>query len=252
MSVERRAPRASKGFWRRLTQTQRALVVVGLLTAPVTVPVLWSFVECPWVGWYDGHFPEETSFMAYRHDQAEAKGKKFTLRYKPVPLSQISPAMARAVVVGEDAGFYQHGGIEWDAIRKAYEANSKKGKVVRGGSTISQQLAKNLWLTPKRSLWRKGIEAILTYRMEWALSKPRIMELYLNVIEWGDGIFGVHAAARAYFGTTPDKLTQEQAAMLAAAIPSPLKSNPSKPSAYLLKRRDRILAIMQGRKVADE
>jgi monofunctional biosynthetic peptidoglycan transglycosylase len=197
--------------------------------------------------YYRSHFPSRTALMDYRAVQAKKAGKRFTVRYKPVPLKSISPMLRRGVVVAEDAKFYKHGGLDYDAIEDAYRTNQRKGRIVRGGSTISQQVAKNIWLTPERTYWRKLIEAILTYRMEFALSKDRVLELYLNIVEWGPGVFGAAAASEVYFKTSPGSLTPQQAALLAAAIPSPLRFNPTNPSGRIQRSQGRILAALVGR-----
>jgi monofunctional glycosyltransferase len=218
----------------------------------VTSPVTYTYLKCPWMGWYRTHFPKTTSFMDYRAAQAKKKGEAFKPRYKPVPLSSISKMMRKAAIVAEDAHFYEHKGFDFEAMEQAYRLNQKKGKVVRGGSTISQQVAKNMWLTPERSFWRKGIEAILTWRMEKALSKDRILELYLNIIEWGRGVYGVGAASEVYFSATPATLDAKQAASLAAAIPSPLRMNPNKMTTRFERRRDNLIGYLTGRKPLED
>jgi len=219
---EDEAPRERPRFKWRLKLF--ALIVLAALS-----PAIYSYIKCPYMPYYKDHFPKRTAFMERRIEQAKEKGEKYSVRYKPVPLGQISKNMRRAVVMAEDARFYEHNGIDIEAIEEAYRINQKRGKVVRGGSTISQQVAKNLWLSPERSLWRKLIEAILTWRMERALSKDRILELYLNTIEWGRGIFGVAAASEAYFSTTPANLSATQAATLAAVIRRRSRRIPTRP-----------------------
>ncbi len=223
----------------------RALVVAAVtLTLTLLSPIVWSFILCPWMGTLRDGFPEKTSMMKTREADAAAKKKPFKLTYRPVPLKRISRELQRAAVAGEDAGFYKHNGFEFAAIREAFEHNQKKGRVVRGGSTISQQVAKNLWLTPRRSYWRKAVEAVLTFRMEATLPKERILELYLNIIEWGPGIFGAEAAAQVHFNTPAARLTRDQAILLAAAIPAPLRFNAKKPSTFIQRRTQRIADIM--------
>jgi monofunctional biosynthetic peptidoglycan transglycosylase len=138
--------------------------------------------------------------MKYRREQFEREGNPFILRYYPVPLNKISPYLVKAVLIAEDDKFYRHEGFDWDALQKALEKNLKEGKIKYGGSTISQQLAKNLYLSPSKNPIRKIKEAILTVRLEKALGKRRILELYLNIAEWGLGVFGAEAASRYYFG----------------------------------------------------
>ena len=143
------------------------------------------------------------------------------LKHQWVDYNHISPNLKRAVIASEDSKFNDHEGFDWQGIEKAYEKNLKKGKIVAGGSTISQQLAKNLFLSSKRTPWRKGEEAIITVMLEKMLSKQRILEIYLNVIEWGNGIFGAEAASRHYFKTSAVNLSAPQAAKLAAMVPNP-------------------------------
>jgi monofunctional glycosyltransferase len=181
--------------------------------------------------WWRDHPVGETSFMAYRMDELHAKNPKAQLAYQWVPYERISNHLKRALVAAEDAKFVDHEGFDWDGIQLALEKNQKKGRVVAGGSTITQQLAKNLFLTPSRSYWRKAEEAAITVMLESLLPKRRILEIYLNVIEWGNGVFGAEAAARKYFGTTAAGLSPEQAARLAAMAPNPrfYERNPGAP-----------------------
>lgn len=160
-----------------------------------------------------------------------------------VPIEEISPYLVQAVVASEDQRFLDHWGFDFESMQKAYEHN-KKGKKVRGGSTISQQTAKNVFLWPSRSYLRKGLEAYFTVMIELFWSKERIMEVYLNVIEYGNGIYGCEAASKYYFKKTCAKLTRNEAALLAAILPSPLKSNPAKPSNYILRRQQHVLKQM--------
>ena len=151
----------------------------------------------------------------------------------------------RIKIASEDAKFFQHDGFDWDGIRKAYEKNVREGEVVAGGSTITQQLAKNLFLTGERAFWRKAQEAAITVMIEVIMTKRRILELYLNVIEWGDdGVFGAEAAARYHFGTSASQLGPEQAARLAAMVPSPRSYGPGRTTPYLQRRTATILARM--------
>ncbi len=161
-----------------------------------------------------------------------------------MPLAEVSPRLPQAVLMGEDAGFYIHSGFDTHEIKEAFKRNWEEGRTVRGASTISQQLAKNLFLSSERSYTRKLKEAVLTYRLEKALSKERILEIYLNVIEWGDGIYGAEAASRDVFGKSAKRLTAVEAATLAAMIPSPLRLDPCKSPKSVRVRRDRILNWM--------
>ena len=161
-------------------------------------------------------WPESTAYMRLRAEEAEAEGRRFRLKYSPVPLSQISPSVQRAIRVAEDAAFFQHQGFDWFEVRQAVGKAWEEGEAPRGASTITQQLARNLYLSPRRNLFRKIREALITERLEAQLSKRRIFELYLNVIEWGSGIYGAEAAARYYYHVPAADLTREEAARLAA------------------------------------
>lgn len=167
------------------------------------------------------------------------------LKYQWVDYSKISSNLKRAVVASEDAKFVGHEGFDWEGIEKAYVKNLKKGKIVAGGSTISQQLAKNLFLSTKRTPWRKGEEALITVMLENVLSKRRILEIYLNVIEWGNGVFGAEAASRHYYKTSAAKLSSAQAAKLAAMIPNPRYYDAHKSTSYLNRRTATIQARMR-------
>lgn len=188
--------------------------------------------------------PDTTAFIALRSDEAHAQGKSFTLRRRWVPYGRISSHLKRAVIVAEDSAFFQHGGLDYEQIRVSLEATLEDGVPMRGASTITQQLAKNLYLSPSRNPLRKVKEVIITRRLEAALSKRRIFEIYLNSIEWGDGIFGCEAAARAYFGKGAAELGPAEAALMAGAIINPRVHSPAKPTRRLLRRQQIILGRM--------
>ena len=192
-------------------------------------------------------FPKKTAFMEYREDEWQREGIKKKIRQRWVPLSQVSPFAIKAVIIAEDDKFWSHEGFDYEAIQKAIEKDIKKRKFAVGGSTISQQLAKNLYLTPSKNPVRKIKEAILTWRIERNLSKKRIIELYLNVAEWGDGLFGIETASRSYFGKHASELSAREAARLAAVLPNPRKFNPTGSSKYVENRSDRIYNIMVRR-----
>ena len=194
-----------------------AWTLAGLALVVVAIN-LW-FAAHIW--WWRDHPVGETSFMAYRMEELHAKTPKAEIAYRWVGYDRISNNLKRAMVAAEDAKFVDHEGFDWDGIQIAIEKNQKKGRVVAGGSTITQQLAKNLFLTPQRSYLRKAEEAVITVMLEAFLPKRRILELYLNVIEWGNGVFGAEAAARKYFGVSAAALSPEQAARLAAMAPNP-------------------------------
>lgn len=185
--------------------------------------------------------PPPTAFMQLRIAEAEAAGRKLQIRQTWVPYGRISPVLKRAVIVTEDAAFFDHDGIDLNEIKVSFEKNWEEGEFLRGASTITQQLAKNLYLSPSRNPMRKVTELLITRRLEAELTKRRIFEIYLNVIEWGDGIFGCEAASRAYFGKSSADLTTEEAALLAGAIINPRVHSPAKPTKRLLRRQQIIL-----------
>jgi monofunctional biosynthetic peptidoglycan transglycosylase len=176
----------------------------------------------------------------------QEKDPKFALKQKWVPYNKISNNLKRAVIASEDDGFTDHDGIDWEAMQKAYEKNKKKGKVVSGGSTITQQLAKNLFLSGERSYLRKGEELIITYMLETCMDKERILEIYLNVVEWGVGVFGAEEASRHYYGISAANLSPIQAARLAVMLPKPRYYDKNTGSAYLQKRSEMILRRMNA------
>jgi monofunctional biosynthetic peptidoglycan transglycosylase len=191
--------------------------------------------------------PKKTSFMEYREREWKNKGKKIKIQKKWVPLPGISPYLIKAVIIAEDDKFWSHKGFDLEAIQKALEKDLQKGMLRFGGSTISQQLVKNLYLTPSRNPLRKLKEAIITWRIERTLSKSRILELYLNVIEWGEGIFGIEAASLNYYGKPALLLTQEEAARLASVLPNPRRYSVNGTSRYVEKRAKIIYDIMVKR-----
>lgn len=196
--------------------------------------------------------PAKTAFMEYREDVWESSGIKKKIATSWTPLSQVSPYLMKAVIIAEDDKFWSHEGFDFEAMQKALEKDLKKKKFKAGGSTISQQLAKNLYLTPAKNPVRKIKEAILTWRIERQLSKKRIMELYLNVAEWGDGMFGVGIAARKYYGKSAANLGPREAASLAATLPNPRRFQPGGTSRYAANRAERIYQIMVRRGIVIE
>jgi monofunctional glycosyltransferase len=191
--------------------------------------------------------PQITAMMEQREQEADGAGARFAIQQTWVPISHISPYLVHAVIVAEDGTFYEHSGVDWYEVEESIEKNLEKGKAARGGSTISQQLAKNLFLSTSKDPMRKLKELIITLRMEKMLSKRRILEIYLNVIEWGNGVFGAEAAARKYFGTSAANITRDEAARLAAVIPSPLRHQPNQTSEYVERRSSIILERMAAR-----
>lgn len=195
-----------------------AAAVLALTVAWLTLPDPADLGE----GW-----PETTAYMELRERQAREAGEPFRLRHRPVPLAVIPDHLERAVRVAEDAMFYRHRGVDWHEVRAAVREWWRREERPRGASTLTMQLARNLYLSPDRSWWRKFREVLLAYRMEMRLPKRRILELYLNLVELGDGVFGVEAAARHYWGIPVSRMDRRQAAELAATLPSPRTDNPA-------------------------
>jgi monofunctional glycosyltransferase len=217
---------------------------VWLIIAPlafVLVLQLYFFVQIWW--WVD-HNPQSTSFMRQQSDLLQEKNPAFKLQHKWVAYERISNNLKRAIIASEDSNFSEHEGVDWNALQKAFEKNSKKGKVVAGGSTITQQLAKNLFLSGQRSYWRKGQEFIITYMLEFWMDKERIFEIYLNVVEWGSGVFGAEAAAQHYYGVPAANLGASQAARMAVMLPNPRYYDKHRGSEYLARRTALILRRM--------
>ena len=194
--------------------------------------------------WLRDHNPNMTTFMDARLAKMREIKPDAKLGFVWVPYEKISDHLKRAILTSEDDKFVDHDGFDWEGIQKAIEKNEKRGKLVAGGSTISQQLSKNLFLSGERSFLRKGQEAMITVMMEGVLDKQRILEIYLNVIEWGDGIFGAEAASRHYFGICASQLSPSQAARLAAMVPRPRFYDRNRNSTYLAKRAEAILRRM--------
>ncbi|HEV8397170.1 MAG TPA: monofunctional biosynthetic peptidoglycan transglycosylase [Vicinamibacterales bacterium] len=188
--------------------------------------------------------PKTTAFMELRARESERDGKPFEFDQRWVPYSRISTNLKRAVLAAEDSAFWQHEGIDVEQIRVSVQQALDKGIVPRGASTLTQQLAKNLYLSPSRDPLRKLRELVITRRLEAGLSKQRIFEIYLNVVEWGDGVWGAEAAARHYFGVPASALSRQQAALLAGALINPRRYNPGRPPARLMRRQQIILARM--------
>ena len=191
--------------------------------------------------------PPKTAFMEYREQQWKEKGRKAQIHQVWVPLSRISPYLVKAVLIAEDDKFWSHEGFDYESIKQAVEKDLQSGRLKFGGSTISQQLARNLYLSPAKSIWRKFREVLITWRMEQVLPKKRILELYLNVVEWGDGIFGAEAASRHYFEKPASELSPREAARLAVVLPSPRKLDPAGAQRYVESRAEVIYSIMLKR-----
>ncbi len=224
-------------------------IALWLFAALLALILAWQASFAARIWWWRDHNPDLTAFMASRLDRLREKDPKAALKHQWVPYQRISVQLKRAIISAEDGKFLDHEGFDWEAIQKAHEKNRKRGKVVAGGSTISQQLAKNLFLSGERSPWRKGQEAIITVMLENLLDKRRIFEIYLNVIEWGDGVFGAEAAARHYFSVSAAALSAEQAARMAAMVPNPRFYDRHRDSAWLAKKTDILLARMPGAEI---
>ena len=214
---------------------------LGTAVIAVIAIQLWFLSH---IAYWSSFNPSSTAFMDRYMEKPGAR-----LRHSWVAYSRISEHLKRAVVAAEDAKFLDHEDFDWEAIQKAMQKNEQRGKVVAGASTITQQLAKNLFLSGHRSWGRKGQEAAITWMMERTLSKRRILELYLNLAEWGEGIFGAEAAARHHFGVPATGLTPEQAAWLAAILPSPKRYDRGRQTPYLEGRMVTISSRMTGAQI---
>jgi monofunctional biosynthetic peptidoglycan transglycosylase len=227
--------KASAGKWRWV---KWIILLPVLLFLAVQ---LYFFLQIWW--WVD-HNPSMTSFMREQQSVLRDKNPKANIQQMWVPYNRISNNLKRAIIASEDANFSEHEGVDWEALQKAYEKNTKKKKVVSGGSTITQQLAKNLFLSGSRSYLRKGQELIITYMLETLMDKERIFEIYLNVVEFGTGTFGAEAAARHYYGVSAANLGAAQAAKLAVMLPNPRFFDKHRDSGYLARRTGVILRRM--------
>ncbi|MGE3179364.1 MAG: monofunctional biosynthetic peptidoglycan transglycosylase [Vicinamibacterales bacterium] len=206
--------------------------------------VCYGYLTLPDVRVLAASNPDTTAFIELRAREAHGQGKPARRDQRWVRYGRISPHLKRAVLVAEDSAFWQHEGIDLEQIQESIEVDLAKGRMVRGASTITQQLAKNLYLSPVRSPMRKFRELIIARRLEAELKKSRILEIYLNVIEWGDGVYGAEAAAREYFGSSAASLGPTESALLAGAIVNPRLLNPARPTKRLLRRQQLILRRM--------
>ncbi|MGP8152806.1 MAG: monofunctional biosynthetic peptidoglycan transglycosylase [Smithella sp.] len=227
-------------FWKIISITL-------LLTITYFIVDVGRYFIYPNVAYLKKNCPRKTAFMKYREQVWKEKGIKRKITNTWVPLSKVSPYVMKAAIIAEDDKFWSHEGFDFEAMQKALEKDIKKKTFKAGGSTISQQLAKNLYLSPAKNPVRKIKEAILTWRLERQLSKRRIMELYLNVVEWGDGVFGIEAAARKHYGKNASELTAHEAAELAAVIPNPRRYKTDGTSRYVKNQSERIYQIMVRR-----
>ena len=235
MSIAGALRRTLVGVWKAFCYTLGILFIALLLYQGWFAAQIWYWAE---------NNPQSTSFMQARLERMREKDPNAKLKQQWASYARISDALKRAVIVAEDAKFSEHDGFDWEGIQKAMEKNQKRGKVVAGGSTISQQLAKNLFLSGEKSLWRKGQEAVITWMLEMLMDKERILEIYLNVAEWGSGVFGAEAAARHYYNTSAANLSADQAAQLAAMLPRPLYYERNRGSEFLQRYSETIRARM--------
>lgn len=217
--------------------------ILIILFAVLFCVQLYFFVQ---IGLWRFYNPSSTSFMRTQLALLQQKNPKAKLQFKWVNYNRISNNLKRAIIAAEDSRFSEHEGVDWDALQKAFEKNQRKGKIAAGGSTITQQLAKNLFLSGERSYLRKVQEFIITYMLEFWMGKERILEIYLNVIELGKGVFGAEAGARHYFGISAAQLNNEQSAKLAAMLPSPRFYDKNRDTLYLEKRTSLILYRMNS------
>jgi monofunctional biosynthetic peptidoglycan transglycosylase len=224
---------------RRVFRTLAFLAAVGFWI------VVYVYLTLPDVRVLAATNPTNTAWMELRAAEAAREGRTVRQVQRWVPYSRISNQLKRAVLVAEDSAFWDHEGVDLEQIRESIRVNWEQGRAIRGASTITQQLAKNLYLSPSRDPLRKLRELIIARRLEAALPKARIFEIYLNVIEWGDGIWGVEAASRTYFGTPASAVSRDQAALLAGAIINPRVLNPRRPTARLYRRQKLILGRMR-------
>lgn len=226
---------------------KKILTIIAVGMGVAALYILSAFVY-PDVGALKRGHPAKSALMEYRERQWASQGKDVRIRHVYVPLRRISPLLVKAVIIAEDDKFWRHEGFDFEAMKLALEKDIRERRLKAGGSTITQQLAKNLFLSPSKNPFRKLREAILAWRMERTLSKRRIVELYLNYAEWGEGIFGIEAAARHYYGKHASELGADEAARLAAVLPNPLRYNPtSTTSNYVAGRARRIYRIMTAR-----
>jgi monofunctional biosynthetic peptidoglycan transglycosylase len=220
--------------------------LVLLFVVPLLIVLAVQLYFFAMVCWYAQFNPRQTNMMSDQLAALRESNPKAVLEYQWVDYARIAPSLKRAVIASEDANFADHDGVDWEAMQKAYERNNKRHKVVGGGSTITQQLAKNLFLSGSRSYLRKGQELVIAYMLETVLSKERILELYLNVVEYGRGVFGAEAAARHYYRTSAAGLGPAQAARLAVMLPNPRYYDKHRDTSYLARRTNLILRRMSA------
>lgn len=214
----------------------RRKITLWLVGMPLVLLLLIQTWYLLHIVWWVNHNPTSTAFMRTQLEKLQEKNPNTKLQHTWVPYNRISVHLKRAIIAAEDANFAEHDGVDWEALQKAYEKNAKKGKVVSGGSTITQQLAKNLFLSGQRSYLRKAEEMAITFMLEMVMDKRRIFEIYLNVIELGSGVFGAEAGAQRYFGVSAAALGPSEAARLAVMLPNPRYFGKHMDSNYLARR----------------
>jgi len=229
---------------RRRLRMRTAWRIVAALLAVGFACAAYIYLTLPDVRVLRTRNPSTTAFIELRTREALDNGEEPRRVQRWVPYGRISSHLKRAVIVTEDGSFWEHGGVDFQALKESMEVNLERMEFARGASTITQQLAKNLYLSPSKNPIRKGRELLIARRLEAELSKQRILELYLNVIEWGNGIYGAEAAARTYWGKSAAELRPQEAALLAAAIRSPRAFDAGRPSARLRRRQEMILRRM--------
>jgi monofunctional biosynthetic peptidoglycan transglycosylase len=235
--------------WKALSRTRK---IVAIAIALSVVSVVAFYVSLPNVRALATDSPKTTTMIELRRHEAAARGKPFKLRWDWRPLARISPYLQHAVVFAEDDNFWKHEGVDWEAMKLAAEHDWHERTVERGASTIAQQVAKNLFLSPSRNPIRKLRELFIARRLDRQLGKPRVLELYLNIAEWGDGIFGAEAASRRWFGCSAAALRPVQAARLAAALPNPFTRNPDVKSRALTRKAARLVRGMHRAGLIDD
>ncbi len=228
--------------WMRTHKVRTAFLLLLVL-------VLAELASIPWfaVARLKTENPAETALMRQRVSEAAAAGKPYRVTQKWIPLARIPKPAVDAIIVAEDGTFFTHGGVDWFEVRESLEKDIRERRAVRGASTITQQVAKNLFLSTSKDPVRKLKELLITLLLEKELSKDRILEIYLNIVEWGPGLFGIEAASETYFGTRAERLTLDQGARLAAVIPSPLRHRPDGDGTYVTRRRGIVLGRMEAR-----
>jgi len=231
---------------------KKCTIILGLVVLSAFVLSIAFYFVYPDVSILRKVNPKKSAFMEYREKEWKQQGRKKKIVQQWVPLSQVSPYVVKAVIIAEDDKFWSHDGFDFEAMQKALEKDLKHKKFKAGGSTISQQLAKNLFLSPSKNPMRKLKEAVLTWRLERTLSKKRIIEIYLNLVEWGDGLFGIEAAAQHYYGRPASDLSAVEASKLAAALPNPRRYSPTGGGRYISYRSDAIYQIMAKRGIVIE